>query len=151
MSDNDGQRTSQAIVRWNHASGRGTAFCLARLILRSGPTRPVMVLTELAGNPDAVGLVSDVAGAVPAALDTLGAGVNPSSVVWLVQHGAFSSYDAAGAPETFTEVTVTFDGTRFHSDLPDQRLLSPAETEALRRDLVLAPVETVLADLQTAL
>ncbi|TDU90235.1 hypothetical protein EV138_3820 [Kribbella voronezhensis] len=119
------------MIRWQHSSG-GSAYCLGRLA-RSAPERPVVVLSELAGNPDAVGLVSDYAGAATAAAALFG--VDPTSVRWLAHHGDFSSYDAAGAPETFTEVQLHSDGSRLHSDLTDQRLLSPAESETLSRSL----------------
>ena len=135
-----------AVVRWQHNSG-GAAYCLGRLVVPPAPERPVIVLSEVAGNPDAVGLVSDFAGAVPAALAALGQGLDPQSIRWLAHHGDFSSYDAAGAPETFTEVQLRFDGSRYHSELTDLHLLPHAEAETLRRSLHLEPVPAVLATL----
>jgi hypothetical protein len=129
------------LIRWQHRSG-DQAEALARLITL--PEAPVIVLSELASNPDATGLVSDFAGAASAALDILGAGLTPASIRWLAHHGDFSSHDAQGAPETFTEVEVRFDGGQLHSDLTDQRLLQPAEAHALTRDLDLEPVPDAL-------
>ncbi len=105
----------------------------------------MIVLSEVAGNPDAVGLVSDFAGAATVAAALFG--VDPTSVRWLAHHGDFSSYDAAGAPETLTEVQLRSDGSRLHSDLTDQHLLSATETETLSRSLGLEPVRAVLATL----
>jgi hypothetical protein len=141
---------ANALVRWQHSSD-GPAFCLARLVVRPAPAPPVIVLTEVAGNPDAVGLTSDFAGAATAALSTFGqqAALDPRAIVWLAQHGEFSSYDAAGAPETFTEVRVSFDGTRYYTELTDHRLLSVAEAEIWREALQLDPVRTVLSGLHT--
>lgn len=139
---------ANALVRWQHSSG-GPAYCLARLVVRPAPAPPVIVLTEVAGNPDAVGLTSDFAGAATAALSTFGrqAALDPRAIVWLAQHGEFSSYDAAGAPETFTEVRVSFDGTRYHTELTDHRLLPVVEAEVWRQALQLDPVLAVLSGL----
>jgi hypothetical protein len=140
--------SGRALVRWQHSSG-GPAYCLARLVVRPTPEPPVIVLTEVAGNPDAVGLTTDFAGAATAALSTLDrqSELDPRAIVWLAQHGEFSSYDAAGAPETFTEVDLTFDDTRYHCELTDHRLLPVAEAEAWRQALQLDPVPVVLSDL----
>jgi hypothetical protein len=83
-------------------------------------------------------------------LSTFGrqAAVDPRAIVWLAQHGEFSSYDAAGAPETFTEVRVSFDGTRYHTELTDHRLLPVAEAEVWRQTLQLDPVLPVLTALR---
>lgn len=122
-----------AVIRWQHSSG-GSAYCLGRLVVSLG--RPTIVLSELAGNPDAVGLTSDFTGAATAAFAVFGG--DPGSIRWLAHHGDFSSYDAAGAPETFTEVQVRFDGIRYQSDLTDQHLLPAAE--ALELESVRAAV-----------
>ncbi|HET6292428.1 MAG TPA: hypothetical protein VFG33_03610 [Kribbella sp.] len=135
-----------AVIRWQHNSG-GAAYCLGRLVVPPAPERPVIVLSEVAGNPDAVGLTSDFAGAVPAALAALGKGLDPESIRWLAHHGDFSSYDAAGSPETFTDVQVRFDGGQYRSELTDQHLLPAAEAETLRRSLHLEPVPAALAAL----
>ena len=135
-----------AVIRWQHSSG-GPAYCLGRLIVPPAPERPVIVLSEVAGNPNAVGLTSDFAGAVPAALAALGEGLDPQSIRWLAHYGDFSSYDAAGAPETFTEVQVRFDGSHYQSDLTDQHLLPATEAETLSRSLNLEPVRAVLTTL----
>lgn len=44
-------RDRAALVRWQHRHGR-PASCLGRLIVRPGLDRPVIVLSELAANPD---------------------------------------------------------------------------------------------------
>lgn len=88
--------------------------------------------------------LTDLSGAVPAALAALDPTLDSQSVMWLAHHGAFSSPDLAGAPETLTAVQIRFDGT-FRSDLTDQRLLPREESDALRRLLGLIPVPQVLA------
>lgn len=132
-----------AIIRWPHSAG-GSAYCLGRLVLRPLEA-PVIVLTELAGNPDVLGLSADFGGAATAAYRRLADGIDPQSIVWLAQHGEFSSYDAAGAPETLTEVAVRFDGQRFSCDLTDLRLLPFEEAVAWQQALRLQPVAAVLA------
>jgi len=148
--DDDVRRTA-AIVRWQHSAG-GPAYCLARLVVRPAPEPPVVVLTELAGNSDAVGLTSDFGGAATAALAVFGPNLqaDPRSIVWLAQHGDFSSYDAAGAPETFTEVSVDFDGRWFSCELTDHRLLPVDQAAGWRQALGLDPVVAALAVLGTA-
>ncbi len=138
-------RERAALVRWQHSNG-GPAYCLGRLVVRPGLDRPVVVLSEPAGNPDSVGLITDFTGAVPAALAALDPRLDSQSVLWLAHHGDFSSYDAAGAPETLTVVQVRFDGS-YHSDLTDQRLLPPEEADSLRQLLGLAPVPQVLSSI----
>ncbi|MFC4517968.1 hypothetical protein [Streptomyces ehimensis] len=133
-------------VHWTHAIGR-PAHCLARLVPAHGAERPVVVLTELADNPDARGVSSDVVGAAAAVLATeAAAGLDPQAVRWFTQHGPYSSYEATGA-ETFTEVVMPFAGGRYHDDLTGHRLLGPAEAAELAARLRLAPVLDVLAQL----
>jgi len=138
-------REQAAIVHRQHRNG-APAHCLARLTIGPSLERPVVVLSELASNPDAVGLITDLPGAVPAALAALDPTLDSQSVVWLVHHGPFSSYDAAGAPETFIAIQVHFEGN-YRSDLTDQRLLGPEEADSLRKLLGLAPVPNVLSSL----
>jgi hypothetical protein len=135
-------RDRATLVRWQHRNG-SPAYCLGRLVIRPGLDRPVVVLSELAGNVDGASLTTDFPGAVPAALAALDPTLDSQSVLWLAHHGAFSSYDAAGAPETLTAVQVRFDGN-YHSDLTDQRLLPPEEADSLHQLLGLAPVRQVL-------
>lgn len=148
VTDDGGTRRVATIVHWQHPSA-GHAHCLARLVLGTPPSRPVFVLTELASNPDAVGITGDFAGAADAAVARLRsyAAFDPDQVTWLAHHGEFSSYDAAGAPESLTEVTLGFDGERYHCDLTDHRLLPAAEADAWWEQLRLAAVPSVLAQL----
>jgi len=148
MADAGNPRARTALVRWLHRSG-AEAHCLARLIDRPAPEPPVIVLTELATNADRNGLTTDFGGAATSALRALGSGrvLDPSAISWLAQHGEFSSYDAQGAPETLTEVSVTFDGQAYHCELTDQRLLPAAEAGSWFRALDLEPVPAAVAGL----
>lgn len=140
------ENNPSAIIRWQHAAG-GSAYCLGRLVLRPAPEPSVIVLTELAGNPDVLGLTGDFGGAATAALGVFASRLqaDPRSIVWLAQHGEFSSYDAAGAPETLTAVAVRFDGQRFTCELTDHRLLPVEEAAAWQQALQLQPVRAALA------
>jgi hypothetical protein len=135
------------IVAWRHRNGPW-ARCLARVHLPSPPTRPLVVLSEYAENPTGTGIVNDFAGAANALLGALPVGlVKPGEPRWLAHHGAFSYHDAQDAPETFTAVTLTWDGTRYRGDLGGQRMLSRAEADTMLADMRLAPVEELLARL----
>jgi hypothetical protein len=59
---------------------------------------------------------------------------------------AVFSYDPAG-PETFTEITLAFDGQRYPDDLVGDRLLTDVEVTQRVTPLSLRPVEQVLTDL----
>ena len=135
------------IVRWRHRSGRA-ARCLARVHVPALPDRPLALLTEYAENPTGVGIANDPGGAADALLAVLPAGlVEPGDLRWVLHHGGFSYVDSPGAPETFTAVTLRWDGRHHQSDLTDQRLLTPAEWDLMRGDMPLAPVGEVLAEL----
>ena len=135
------------VIGWTHALGE-QAHCLARLVL-GAPTAPVVaVLSEIASNPDELGITGDFAAAADAFLDVLtGAGrhVSPREVAWIAHHGPFSSYDPAG-PETFTEIALAFDGHHYHDDLVGDRLLTEVEVTQQVTPLRLRPVAQVLAD-----
>lgn len=136
------------VVRWAHPLGEH-AHCLARLVLGAPTAAVVAVLSEIASNPDELGITGDFAAAADAFLDVLrGAGreVDPTEMVWIAHHGPFSSYDPAG-PETFTEVTLVYDGQRYHDDLSRHQLLTGGEVSQRIKPLGLRPVEQVLADL----
>jgi len=148
VTDDDGTRRVTAIVHWQHPVA-GPAYCLARLVLRPAPAAPVVVLSELAGNRDAAGITGDFGGAATAAAARLGSYADLGRAVWLAHHGEFSSYDATGAPQTLTEVTLTWADGRYRCDLTDHRLLEVAETAAALQALRLAPVGSVLAALGT--
>jgi len=146
--DDGGTRRVSTLVHWQHPVG-GPAYCLARLVVRPAPERPVVVLSELAGNSDAAGITSDFGGAATAAAARLGSYADLGAAIWLAHHGEFSSYDAIGAPETLTEVTLTWADGRYRCDLADHRLLPVDETRAAQHALQLAPVPAVLAELST--
>lgn len=136
------------VVRWAHPLG-AQAHCLARLVI-GAPSAPVVaVLSEIASNPDELGIAGDFAAAADAFVQVLidaGRDVDPAGLVWFAHHGPFSSYDPAG-PETFTEIALTFDGRHYHDDLARDRLLTGVEVSRLVKPLGLRPVEQVLADL----
>jgi hypothetical protein len=138
------------VVRWEHALLEH-AHCLARLVL-GAPTAPAVgVLSEIASNPDELGVTGDFAAAANIFVEVLlGAGqaVDPAEVHWIAHHGPFSSYDPAG-PETFTEVVLVLDGQRYHNDMAMgiHRLLSGLEVSQRIKPLKLRPVEQILADL----
>ncbi len=145
-STDNGTRRIATIVRWQHPVA-GVAFCLARLVVRPDSAPPVVVLSELAGNPDAAGITGDFGGAATAAAARLGSYADLSRAIWLAHHGEFSSYDAGGAPETLTEVSLTWTGNRYQCDLRDHRLLPVSETAAAQQALGLEPVPAVLSAL----
>ncbi|MBV8996028.1 MAG: hypothetical protein JO287_20535 [Pseudonocardiales bacterium] len=136
------------LVRWVHRLGE-QAHCLARLVLVAPGAPVVAVLSEIASNPDELGITGDFAVAADAFVQALiGAGrrVDPAHVVWMAHHGPFSSYDPAG-PETFTEVALVYDGQRYHDELSRHRLLTRVEASQRVTPWGLKPVEQVLADL----
>lgn len=98
----------QVILRWQHHAG-GLAVCLAQADLQAA--RPIVVLTELAANPDPYAVLLDVPGAASAAARTLAATtatvVDLSTVgdaLWLLRSGPFSYPDASEAPVEWTEL-----------------------------------------------
>ncbi|MCP3822869.1 hypothetical protein NLX86_33790 [Streptomyces sp. A3M-1-3] len=146
-------KTAQAVVTttlvtWRHALGRD-AFCLARLVRPFAGTTAAVVLSEVAENPDALGIAADFPSAATAAWAVLGgpaAEVDLTRLAWFAHHGPFSSYDPAG-PETLTEVTLSFDGARFEGDLIGHRLLEPEPADKLLWSWRLEPVDEALARL----
>ncbi len=147
--DEAGSRKVAMLLEWDHARG-GRAQCLARLALTKDSNRPVAVLSELAENPRRLGLASDVEGAARAFRDHMSpyANLDGSTVVWLLHHGAFSSVDALGAPETFTRVAPRT--TDFESpSVSGQQLLSPGQVLDDVTPLELSPVEAVLDELRS--
>jgi hypothetical protein len=136
------------VVRWAHPLSV-QAHCLARLVLGAPAAPAVAVLSEIASNPDELGITGDFAAAADAFVQVLTDAkreLDPAQVVWIAHHGPFSSYDPAG-PETFTEVALVFDGQGYHDDLSRHRLLSGVEVTQRIKPLALKPVEQVLADL----
>jgi hypothetical protein len=143
------ERRVAALIRWAHDLG-GEAHCLARLVLRASPEPPVAVLSELADNPDHLGLVGDMAGVARAFVERMRpyAHLDPATLVWIAHHGPFSSVDNYSAPETFTGVDVSYRGGLFHSDLRGQHLLSAAQVLAIVNPLHLHPAVEVLTELR---
>lgn len=145
--------TAQAVVHttlvsWQHALGRD-GVCLARLVQPSDGTTAAIVLSEVAQNPDALGITSDFPGAATAAWTILAeqpAGVAPTHPTWFAHHGPFSSYDPTG-PETLTEVTLSHDGAHFEGDLTGHRLLEKTSADELFAAWRLEPVDEALARL----
>ncbi|MFF5565236.1 hypothetical protein ACFY7Z_10810 [Streptomyces sp. NPDC012623] len=119
-----------ALVNWTHTLGR-PAVCLGRLIVPATAPTPVVVLSEIAQNPDALGISGDFPAAATAAWAALAAPhTDPGKVSWYAHHGPFSSYDPT-CPETLTEVTLTHGGTSFHGNLDGHRLLSSSDAQRL--------------------
>lgn len=142
---------TETLATWRHALGRD-ATCLLRLIqpLDGGPA--TVVLSEIAQNPDALGITSDFPGAATAVWPVLArqaSSVNPEDVAWFAHHGPFSSYDPAG-PETLTEITLSFDGTHFTGDLSGHRLLDSQQAREAITWWQLKPVDDVLSQLSDA-
>jgi hypothetical protein len=69
----------------------------------------------------------------------------PDAVTWYAHHGEFSTYDDAG-PATLTRIDLRWDGQRYVDDVRAHHLLSPEETAEFTRNLLLEPVEQVLAN-----
>ncbi|MFE7752117.1 hypothetical protein [Streptomyces sp. NPDC057428] len=135
-----------ALVTWTHTLGR-PAICLGRLIMPATAPAPVVVLSEIAQNSDALGISGDFPAAATAAWAVLAAPhTDPGQVSWYAHHGPFSSYDPTG-PETLTEVTLTHDGASFHGDLVGHRLLSSLDTHRLLEQWQLDSVAVALGKL----
>ncbi|WP_405438472.1 hypothetical protein OG373_13745 [Streptomyces avidinii] len=142
---------TETLVTWRHELGRD-ASCLARLIQSFGGGSATVVLSEIAENPDALGITSDFPGAATAAWPVLASQasrVDPKSLTWFAHHGPFSSYDPSG-PETLTEVALSFDGMRLTGDLSGHRLLDPYASSKLLTSWQLKAVTDVLARLGSA-
>ncbi len=142
------------VLHWSHP--RGTAHCLARLVVGTGRNRPTIVLSELRTNPTPVSLGLDPAGAATALrarpeTETTSAGAGDvvwDDARWLLHYGEFSDY-YTDEPETFTEVDLHWDGHGYQDPgLETHRLLSPVEAGQLTRTSALRPVDDLLADLQ---
>lgn len=129
------------IVRWQHVNG-SQAHCLARHIQSKLDETCLVVLSELADNPRACALSADPHGARAATERAFSALCEGSAkpAIWLLHHGEFSSYDAAGEPETFTRLEVHAPT----NDLTDLVLLDQEEVSSLLGALTLRPVPVVL-------
>jgi hypothetical protein len=144
----DGMCRLSGIVSWPHRRG-GQAHCLARVFIpRAGERRPTAVVSEIRSNPDGIGIIDDFPAVADAVLAAVGrtATIAPAAITWLAHHGAFSYADIPG-PETFTEVTLTWDGEHYQGDFTGHRLLTRPDHGAITANLALEPVASVLADL----
>ncbi|MFD4412475.1 hypothetical protein [Streptomyces sp. NPDC058475] len=140
---------STAHVTWRHALG-GEAACLGRLIVSLTTPTAAVVLSEIAQNPDALGISGDFPAAATAAWAVLAPhhpNFSPAEASWYAHHGPFSSYDPTG-PETLTQVTLTYDGARFHGGLSGHRLLPEQQTRQLIETWQLEPVHVALDRLE---
>lgn len=136
------------VLRWQHPLGT-QAQCLARLIIDAPSIPPVVVLSEIASNPDELGITGDFAAAADAFMGVVASAVgdlDPAGVIWVAHHGPFSSHDPTG-PETFTEIALAFDGQHYHDDLTGDRLLDAEEVTRRIRPLELEPVPEALTEL----
>src|SRR5947209_10812184 len=137
------------LLRWSHRLG-GAAHCLARLVITAPSTPPVAVCSEIASNPDELGIIGDFAAVADAFLEVVASAVGgldePAGVIWVAHHGPFSSHDPTG-PETLTEIALAFDGQRYHGDLVGDRLWGGEELTGRVRPLRVQPVPGALAEL----
>ncbi|MEV4437900.1 hypothetical protein AB0K09_02605 [Streptomyces sp. NPDC049577] len=135
------------LVTWHHAPGVD-GHCLSQLIVPAEPGPAVMVLSELASDPDPHGITGHFDVAATAAFNVVQpyTTINPYNTHWFAHHGPFSSYDPTGAA-TLTRVTLSYDGERYHGDLAGHHLLSGRETEQLITSWGLESVPRALARL----
>lgn len=136
---------STTYVTWRHTLG-GEAASLARLIVSSAVPTATVVLSEIAQNPDSLGISGDFPAAATAAWAVLALHhreIGSAQISWYAHHGPFSSYDPTG-PETLTEVTLSYDGTRFHGELSGHHLLPPQQARELIEAWQLEPVNAAL-------
>ncbi|MFF0170206.1 hypothetical protein [Streptomyces prasinus] len=136
-------------VTWRHALG-GEAVCLGRLVVSPAAPTAAVVLSEIAQNPDSLGISGDFPAAATAAWAILAPhhrAISPAQTSWYAHHGPFSSYDPTG-PETLTEVTLSYDGTRFHGELSGHRLLPAPQARQLIDTWQLEPVDVALDRLE---
>jgi hypothetical protein len=137
------------ILEWTEEGQQ--AHCLARLVLRPESELPVAILSELADNPRRLGLIGamEIVASAYLARMRVYADLDPNQIVWIAHHGSFSSFDADGAPETFTHVELSYTNDHlFHDDLDDHHLLTPAQVFDRIDPLNLWPVPEVLSELR---
>jgi hypothetical protein len=82
------------VLRWLHPFG-AQAHCLARLVLGAPSTPPVAVLSEIASNPDELGITGDFAAAADAFVDVVASavgGLDKAGVVWIADGTTFLSH-----------------------------------------------------------
>lgn len=115
---------ASVLVEWAHRRG-GQAHCLAQLHLQADDDA-LVVLSEVATNPDHLGLSGDVAGAATALQPVLHRiGIAPQAPTWVLHHGPFSYPEAAG-PETWTRTRLTWDGGAYTDDMDSHELITDA-------------------------
>lgn len=135
-----------ALVNWQHR--RGPAHCLVRAAYDPQALRAVAVVSELASNPDDRGITADFGRVADAVLPLLRE-VFPEDVrqaVWIAHFGDFSYHDPGG-PETFTQVSLRWEGDHFADDRKGDRRLSEADVLGLLGGRPLRPVPEVLSEL----
>lgn len=137
----------EKVVQWQHEYG--LAHCLARVYARTVSRGPLVIVSEIRSNPDSRGIGGDFGAVADSVLAVLPAeyAASPQNIVWLKHHGEFSSYDAFGAPETFTLVQADWDGEHYRCDIAGMHLMAQWEIDDLLVQVELDPVADVLARL----
>jgi hypothetical protein len=138
-----------AVVRWEYRYG-GPAHCLGRLY-SSSSSQLIAVLSEVRTNPDTRSMSSaDQSRIAEAFLAVMPVEVplEPRAVVWVAHHGEFSSYDAFGAPDSFTWLKLGWDGHQYHYE--GSRLLDSDEAEVLLAGLDVGDPLGALAQVRDA-
>jgi len=134
------------LVEWTHRRG-GPAHCLAQVHVKADDDA-LVVLTEVATNPDHFGLSGDVAGAATALQPILRRiGVTPQSPTWVLHHGPFSYPESTG-PETWTRTRLEWDGSAYVDHMDSHELIT--DTGALSALARLQSVDQALAELSSA-
>jgi len=143
----DGAWRIAQVVEWEHP--HGPAHCLVRYYGDLPDRRPLAIVSELRTNPYLRGITGDFAAVAETFLDRWEGMVraNPESIVWLAQHGGFSSYDAPDQPTTFTRIDLRWEGTHYQDGYDRHYLLNAAGVADLIGGLELEPVPGVLAAL----
>lgn len=135
-----------ALVRWKHRRGR-PAHCLARLY--PADEKVIAVISELASNPNDLGIANDFAAVATEVLRVAREeiGVDPDQLVWLAHHGAFS---VAGAydPDTFTLIPLTWTGDAYVDDLHTHQVLPASVVNKLLGSFEFRQVPEVVDALQ---
>ncbi|MGI5470468.1 hypothetical protein [Streptomyces sp. CA-132043] len=136
------------VVEWRHRRA-GAAHSLVRAVHDPAARRTVVVVSELASNPDDRGITDDFGSVADAVVPVLQGRLTKElgSVVWIAHFGAFSYHDPTG-PETFHRIDVTGDaGSGHRDDLRGDEPLSAQEVATLLEGWHLQPVAQVLTTL----
>ncbi|MCW2916407.1 MAG: hypothetical protein JWN52_4475 [Actinomycetia bacterium] len=143
--DKHGTRVFKTILKWLHDNGE--AHCLAR-VFEPLDDKPIVVISEIRSNPDHRDIGSEPAKVAEALLrlSELAGTLSPTSTLWLLHHGDFSYYDGGGE-DTFTRLTMIWDGDHFYSSLDSYELLESSTVRELVGPLSLESVPQVLQQL----